>query len=174
MSDGEVSRIWGSQHERVSAFRGVDISLGCRFRPKQVTRVNFQHFIDAQNPVISVVLDELRAGQKRTHWMWFVFPQHVGLGQSGMARRFGLSSLEDANAYLSDPILGSRLVACTETVLAHRTKSARAIFGTPDDLKFRSCMTLFSIAAPQHPIFQRALNTFFAGECDPLTVALLA
>ena len=136
--------------------------------------MNFQHFIDAQNPVISVVMDELRAGGKRTHWMWFVFPQHVGLGRSGMARRFGLGSIEDARAYLTDPILGGRLVACTETVLAHRTKSALSIFGTPDDLKFRSCMTLFAIAAPQQPIFPSALDEFFAGEPDSLTVALLA
>jgi len=136
--------------------------------------VNFQHFIDAQNPVISVVLDELQAGQKRTHWMWFVFPQHVGLGRSGMAKRFGLGSIEDARVYLRDPILGGRLLACADAVLAHRTKSARSIFGTPDDLKFRSCLTLFAIAAPQQFIFQRALDEFFVGERDPLTVGLLA
>ena len=136
--------------------------------------MRFQHFVEAQNHVIAAVLDELRAGCKRTHWMWFVFPQHVGLGRSGMAKRFGLGSIEDARAYLTDPILGGRLVTCTETVLAHRTKSALSIFGTPDDLKFRSCMTLFAIAAPQQPIFQIALDEFFAGEPDPLTVALLA
>ena len=124
--------------------------------------------------VIAAVLDELRAGQKRTHWMWFIFPQHVGLGRSGMARRFGLGSIEEARDYLADPILGGRLAACTEEVLVHRTKSAREVFGTPDDLKFRSCMTLFAIAAPQPPIFQRALDEFFVGERDPLTVALLA
>ena len=124
--------------------------------------------------VIAAVLDELRAGQKRTHWMWFIFPQHVGLGRSGMARRFGLGSIEEAREYLADPILGGRLAACTEAVLVHRTKSAREVFGTPDDLKFRSCMTLFAIAAPQPPIFQRALDEFFVGERDPLTVALLA
>ena len=136
--------------------------------------MRFQHFVEAQNPVIEAVLDELRAGRKQTHWMWFIFPQHVGLGRSGMARRFGLGSIEDARAYLADPILGGRIVACTETVLAHRTKSARSIFGTPDDLKFRSCTTLFAIAAPQQPIFQIALDEFFAGKPDPLTVALLA
>ena len=136
--------------------------------------MKFQHFIEAQNSVISAVLDELRAGRKRTHWMWFVFPQHVELGRSGMARRFGLGSIEGAREYLADPILGGRLVACTEAVLAHRTKSAREIFGTPDDLKFRSCMTLFAMAEPRHSIFQRALDEFFGGEPDPLTVALLA
>jgi uncharacterized protein (DUF1810 family) len=136
--------------------------------------VKFQHFIDAQNPVIATVLDELQAGRKRTHWMWFVFPQHVGLGRSGMARRFGLGSLEDAREYLADPVLGGRLVVCTEAVLVHRTKLAREIFGSTDAMKFRSCMTLFAIAAPQSPIFQRALDEFFGGESDPLTMALLA
>jgi uncharacterized protein (DUF1810 family) len=136
--------------------------------------LKFHHFIEAQNPVIGIVLDELQAGQKRTHWMWFVFPQHVGLGRSGMARRFGLGSIEEVQEYLADPILGGRLAACTEAVLFHRAKSALAIFGTPDDLKFRSCMTLFAIAVPQQSIFKLALNTFFAGERDPLTVALLA
>ena len=136
--------------------------------------MRFQHFIEAQNPVIATVMDELQAGEKRTHWMWFVFPQHVGLGRSGMAKRFGLGSVEDASAYLTDPTLGSRLVDCTEAVWEHRMKSAQAIFGTPDDLKFRSCMTLFAIAAPQQPVFHLVLDSFFAGEPDPLTVALLA
>ena len=136
--------------------------------------MRFQHFIEAQDHVITAVLDELRAGCKRTHWMWFVFPQHVRLGRSGMARRFGLGSIDEARAYLADPILGGRLMACTEAVFAHRAKSARAILGTPDDLKFRSCMTLFAIAAPQSPIFQRALDEFFGGESDPLTMAQLA
>ena len=136
--------------------------------------MKFQCFVEAQNPVIATVLDELRAGQKRTHWMWFVFPQHIELGRSGMARRFGLGSIEEAREYLADPVLGGRLVACTDAVLAHRATSARAIFGTTDDLKFRSCMTLFAMAAPQYSIFQRALDEFFGGEPDPLTVALLA
>ena len=136
--------------------------------------MNFQKFIDAQDPVLSTVLDELRTGQKRTDWMWFVFPQHVGLGRSAMAKRFGLGSIEEASAYLTDPILGGRLVACTEVVLAHREKSALEIFGLTDEVKFCSCMTLFAIAASQQAIFQLALNTFFAGERDPLTVALLA
>ena len=91
-----------------------------------------------------------------------------------MARRFGLGPIEEAREYLADPVLGGRLVACTEAVLAHRAKSVRAVFGTPDDLKFRSCMTLFAIAAPQQSIFQRALDEFFGGERDPLTMALLA
>jgi uncharacterized protein (DUF1810 family) len=136
--------------------------------------VKFQHFVEAQNSVISAVFDELRAGRKQTHWMWFVFPQHVELGRSGMARRFGLASLEEAREYLADPILGGRLVVCTEAVLVHRTKLAREILGSTDAMKFRSCMTLFAIAAPQQSIFQRALDEFFVSERDPLTVALLA
>ena len=137
--------------------------------------MKFQHFIEAQNSVISAVLNELRAGRKQTHWMWFVFPQHVGLGRSGMARRFGLGSIEEAREYLADPILlAGRLFACTEVALANRARSAREIFGATDELKFRSCMTLFAIAEPQQAIFQLALNTFFAGELDPLTVALLS
>ena len=135
--------------------------------------MKFQHFVEAQNSVISAVLDELQAGRKQTHWMWFVFPQHVGLGRSGMARRFGLDSLEDAGEYLADPILGGRLVVCTEAVLVHRTKLAREIFGSTDAMKFRSCMTLFAIAAPHQSIFQRALDEFFVSERDPLTLALL-
>ena len=136
--------------------------------------MKFQHFVEAQNSVISAVFDELRAGRKQTHWMWFVFPQHVELGRSGMARRFGLASLEEAREYLADPILGGRLVVCTEAVLVHRTKLAREILGSTDAMKFRSCMTLFAIAAPQQSIFQRALDEFFVSERDPLTVALLA
>jgi uncharacterized protein (DUF1810 family) len=96
----------------------------------------FLHFIEAQNAVISTVLDELRAGQKRSHWMWFVFPQHVGLGRSVMAKRFGLKSLEEASAYLADPIPGGRLFAFTEAVLAHRAKSAREIFSPVAIFKF--------------------------------------
>lgn len=135
--------------------------------------MTFLHFIEAQNAVICTVLDELRAGQKRSHWMWFVFPQHVGLGRSVMAKRFGLKSLEEASAYLADPIPGGRLLACTEAVLAHRAKSAREFFGSPDEMKFRSCMTLFAAAAPQQLIFRLALDTFFGGKSDPLTLALL-
>ena len=136
--------------------------------------MKFQHFIEAQNPVMETVLGELRAGHKQTHWMWFVFPQHVGLGRSSIAKSFGIVSTIEASAFLTNPILCGRLLACTEAVLANRTKSARKIFGRPDDLKFRSCMTLFAIAAPQHPIFQLAIDIFFAGKRDPLTLALLA
>ena len=132
--------------------------------------MRFQHFLDAQDPVITTVLDELRRGTKRTHWMWFVFPQHVGLGQSAISKYYGLESVEAASAYLDNSILCGRLVACTEAVLANRSKSAREIFGTPDDLKFRSCMTIFAAAAPKLTVFQLALNTFFSGKRDPKTL----
>ena len=135
--------------------------------------VKFQHFLEAQNPVIATVLDELRGGTKRTHWMWFVFPQHVGLGRSAISKYYGLESVEAASAYLDNALLCGRLVACTEAVLANRAKSAREIFGTPDDLKFRSCMTIFATAAPHNSVFQLALNTFFSGRGDRRTLTLL-
>ena len=133
--------------------------------------MNLQRFVDAQAPVIDVVVAELEAGAKRTHWMWFIFPQIKTLGRSSTARYYGLESLEEARAYLADPVLGERLMACTRAVLAHRDKSVAAIFGSPDDLKFRSCMTLFGLAAPAETLFRQALDQFCEGEPDPLTVA---
>lgn len=135
--------------------------------------MNLQRFLDAQAPVISTVMAELAAGQKRTHWMWFVFPQLAALGRSGTAKFYGLADLDEARAYLAHPVLGERLRACTRAVLAHRGRSARAIFGTPDDLKFRSCMTLFGLAAPEDPLFGEALAAFYGGEADAATVALV-
>ncbi|GAA4414145.1 DUF1810 domain-containing protein [Quisquiliibacterium transsilvanicum] len=132
--------------------------------------MNLQRFVDAQAPVISTVMAELAAGEKRTHWMWFVFPQLAALGRSGTAKFYGLADLDEARAYLAHPVLGQRLRACTRTVLVHRGSSARAIFGTPDDLKFRSCMTLFGLAAPDEPLFGAALAAFYGGEADAATV----
>jgi uncharacterized protein (DUF1810 family) len=133
--------------------------------------VNVQRFIDAQAPVIDAVMAELNAGEKRTHWMWFIFPQLKALGRSATAKYYGLESMEEAKAYLTQPVLGERLRACTHATLGHRDRSANAIFGSPDDLKFRSSMTLFSIAAPAEPLFRQALQCFFEGHPDPLTVA---
>src|SRR5438552_18373980 len=109
-------------------------------------RFDLQRFLTAQEPVFETVLAELRAGGKRSHWMWFVFPQLAGLGRSSMARFYGISGIEEARAYLAHPLLGSRLDLCTRIVLASQSPSLHAIFGSPDDLKFRSCMTLFSLA----------------------------
>ena len=131
-------------------------------------------FLSAQSPVIDGVLAELRAGSKASHWMWFIFPQLGALGRSATARIYGIDDLEHARRYLDHPVLGPRLLECTRAVLAHGDRSAHAIFGSPDDLKFRSCMTLFGLAGPQHPEFRQALDLFYGGEPDPLTVRLLA
>jgi uncharacterized protein (DUF1810 family) len=106
-----------------------------------------ERFVKAQDGVVETALSELSRGRKQTHWMWFVFPQLRGLGSSSMAHAYGITSLAEARAYLSHPLLGPRLIRCTETVLAHDGRSLQAIFGSPDDKKFCSCMTLFSRAA---------------------------
>lgn len=129
-----------------------------------------QRFLEAQDPVYKQVLQELRKGDKTSHWMWFVFPQLRTLGRSATARFFGLDSVADAALYLAHPVLGARLKVCTQVLLLHQDKSAHAIFKSPDDLKFRSCMTLFHLAAPQEPLFQMALSQFFGGEGDALTL----
>ena len=134
---------------------------------------DLQRFVDAQRPVYDRVASELGAGRKRSHWMWFVFPQIAGLGSSAMARRYALADLTEARAYLAHPVLGPRLVACTTLVLAVDGRSAHQIFGSPDDLKFRSSMTLFGRAAGPRSVFQRALDTYFAGASDPMTLARL-
>ena len=139
----------------------------------------FTHFIAAQDPVYAAVLAELRAGAKRTHWMWFIFPQLAALGRSPTAKHFGLADLDAARVYLAHPVLGARLRDCTATVLAAGEatgRSAHAIFGSPDDLKLRSCLTLFEAAAPDaedKALFTRALTHFFAGARDPLTLDLI-
>jgi len=135
---------------------------------------NLTRFIKAQDPVLPQVRQELAAGQKRTHWMWFVFPQIAGLGHSAMARHYALSSLDEAKAYLVHPVLGPRLIALTGLVSQVQGRSALQIFGTPDDLKFHSSMTLFALAQPAEPAFQDALQQYFAGAPDHRTVALAA
>ena len=120
------------------------------------------------------VLQELGAGRKRTHWMWFVFPQLRALGQSPTAKRYGVASLDEARAYTGHPVLGPRLILCTDLVLATRQQTLHDIFGSPDDMKFRSSMTLFSRSSPTTPSFASALQQFCGGESDPKTVALLA
>ena len=134
---------------------------------------DLQRFVDAQAPVYAAVLAELRAGAKRSHWMWFVFPQIAGLGHSSTARHYAIASLEEAQAYLAHPVLGERLLTCTVLINQVQGRSAHAIFGSPDDMKFRSSMTLFARAAPSVPAFSEALGRYFAGEPDPLTLDLL-
>src|SRR5678816_1975098 len=116
-------------------------------------RFNLQRFVEAQDPVYERVLAELRRGRKTSHWMWFVFPQISGLGVSGMSRRYSISSLAEARAYFRHPILGPRLVECAKLVIAVQGKTVYDILGSPDDLKFRSCMTLFSRAAEDPGVF---------------------
>jgi uncharacterized protein (DUF1810 family) len=130
---------------------------------------DLQRFVDAQARVIDRVRAELKAGAKQSHWMWFVFPQIKGLGHSETARRYALHSLDEARAYLAHPVLGPRLRECTRLVLAVNGKAIGDIFGAPDDLKFRSSMTLFARATTE-PIFRQALDKFFAGEEDAETV----
>lgn len=136
-------------------------------------RFQLQRFVDAQEQVYETVLGELRAGRKRGHWMWFIFPQIVGLGRSAMAQRFALSSLEEASAYLAHPVLGRRLRECAMLVAGISGRSITEIFGNPDDMKFRSSMTLFARAAPDEPIFATCLRQYFGGEPDPQTLANL-
>src|SRR5476651_2648585 len=133
-----------------------------------------QHFVDAQASVYAAVLAELEAGKKRSHWMWFIFPQLQGLDRSDMARRYALDGLADARSYLAHPVLGARLFECSTLVRAIPERAIGAIFGTPDDLKFHSCMTLFAQARPGQSIFGDCLQKYFDGRRDAATLALLA
>lgn len=135
---------------------------------------NLQRFVDAQNPEFESVCAQLRNGRKTGCWMWFIFPQFRGLGSSHTSRRFAISSQAEAKAYMLHPILGPRLRECAVLVKAIRGSSVREIFGSPDDLKFRSCMTLFSQATPDNQVFLDALKKYFQGEFDPLTLKLLS
>ena len=134
---------------------------------------DLEPFVAAQAPVFTTALNELKAGQKHSHWMWFIFPQLRGLGHSSTAQFYGISSLDEARAYLAHPVLGPRLRQCTETVLAVEGRSLQAIFGSPDDLKFCSSMTLFTLAAGEvGSVFERALDRYCASRLDERTVAL--
>jgi uncharacterized protein (DUF1810 family) len=135
---------------------------------------HLERFVQAQAPLYAQALAELRAGRKRSHWMWFVFPQIAGLGSSAMAQRYAIASLDEARAYLAHPILGARLRECAQAMLAVTGASAHDILGSPDDLKFHSSMTLFHRAAPAEPVFGSCLRKYFAGEPDSQTVRLLA
>lgn len=130
-----------------------------------------QRFVDAQDPVIDDACSELRAGRKRSHWMWFVFPQLAGLGYSAMAQRYAIASLAEARAYLAHPLLGPRLRDCSALVLAVEGRDVHQIFGAPDDLKFWSSMTLFDVAAPSEPVFRDCLNKYFGGQSDRGTLS---
>jgi uncharacterized protein (DUF1810 family) len=134
----------------------------------------FDHFITAQDLVYVTVLAELRGGLKRTHWMWFIFPQLRALGRSDRAIRYGIADLDEAGAYLQHDVLGPRLIECASLVLAVEGRTAIQIFGEIDALKLRSSMTLFAHAAQEVAVFRDVLVKYFAGEEDALTVGLLA
>jgi uncharacterized protein (DUF1810 family) len=136
---------------------------------------DLRRFLEAQDPVFEEVCRELRAGRKQSHWMWFIFPQIAGLGSSAMAVRYAISSLQEAKAYLKEPILGPRLRLCTQLVMLTEGRSIEQIFGYPDDLKFHSSMTLFASASPDDEIFDAqifkdALQKYFAGKPDQKTL----
>ena len=134
---------------------------------------DLQRFVDAQAPVYEQVRRELTVGRKQSHWMWFVFPQIAGLGQSPMSIRFAIASLDEAKAYLAHPVLGARLRECAQLTLDVEAKTARDIFGGIDEMKFRSSMTLFARAASDEDLFQRCIDKYFAGASDPTTLAKL-
>jgi uncharacterized protein (DUF1810 family) len=134
---------------------------------------NLRRFVDAQQPVLEQVSSELRAGYKVTHWMWFIFPQIRGLGFSHMANTYAISSREEAEAYLSHPLLGPRLRECTRLVNAVQGRSIEEIFGDPDFLKFRSSMTLFAHATSDNQVFLDALDKYYGGERDDSTLQKL-
>jgi uncharacterized protein (DUF1810 family) len=137
------------------------------------TETKLAEFVLAQDAVYDDVRRELAAGRKETHWIWFIFPQMAGLGSSFMSRKFGIASKAEARSYLDHVVLGPRLRECIQLMLSLPGRSIGSILGHPDDLKFRSCMTLFAAAAPEEPLFKAALEKFCAGERDPLTIRIL-
>ncbi|MEM1419994.1 MAG: DUF1810 domain-containing protein [Pseudomonadota bacterium] len=140
---------------------------------REVAISDLNRFRAAQERDHAQALAELRAGRKLTHWIWYVLPQLRDLGRSERALFYGISDAEEAAAYLADPVLGPRLKECVTAVLQHSDKTAHEIFGSPDDLKFRSCMTLFHLVEPSEPLFRQALDAFYGGDLDAQTERLL-
>ncbi|WP_029433195.1 DUF1810 domain-containing protein [Blastococcus sp. URHD0036] len=136
-------------------------------------RFDLQRFVDAQSGTYEQALAELRAGAKRSHWMWFVFPQVAGLGRSSTAQRYAVPGLDEARAYLAHPVLGPRLVECARVLARLEGRTAEQVFGPVDAVKLRSSMTLFAAAAPDEPVFGEVLDAFFAGERDDATTSRL-
>jgi uncharacterized protein (DUF1810 family) len=134
---------------------------------------DLRRFVQAQETDYEHALSEIRSGRKRSHWMWYIFPQVEGLGNSANARRYSIKSAAEAKAYLAHPVLGPRLVACAEAALAVEGRSAIDIFGPPDDMKLRSCATLFASVSSDGSVFHRVIDTYFRGEHDELTLTLL-
>lgn len=143
-------------------------------KPDEMSDVyNLNRFVQAQQSVYEQALSEIKSGKKRSHWMWYVFPQFDGLGLSDTSKRYSIKSIAEAKAYLSHPILGSRLIECAEAVLSIEGRTANEIFGSPDDMKLKSCATLFSSVSPGKSVFDQLLDKFFQGERDDRTLRLL-
>lgn len=136
-------------------------------------KYDLDRFVEAQKGVYDQALAEIRSGQKQTHWMWFVFPQLAGLGSSPMARKYAIQNLDEAREYLKHGVLGARLRECAEAVVSVSGKSAREIFGSPDDLKLRSCATLFAQVSPEDSVFHRIIRQYYSSEPDEETIRLL-
>lgn len=134
---------------------------------------DLDRFVSAQAAVYEKALSELKSGHKRSHWMWYIFPQVEGLGYSSTSRHYAIKSLEEAKAYLAHPTLGPRLLECAEAVMKVEGRSATQIFGSPDDMKLRSCATLFARASPAGSVFERLLNKYYEGEPDARTLQRL-
>jgi uncharacterized protein (DUF1810 family) len=135
---------------------------------------DLRRFVDAQAGVYDRALAELRRGRKQSHWMWFVFPQCAGLGRSAMSERYAIRSAAEARAYLTDPLLGQRLLECADALLAVTGRTAREILGSPDDMKLRSSATLFAAVSPSRSVFHRILEHYYGGVEDPITLRFLA
>lgn len=134
---------------------------------------NLERFVEAQSRNYDAALAELAAGQKRSHWMWYIFPQIAGLGHSATAQRYAISGLDEAAAYLDHPLLGARLRKCCEQLLQLEGRTAHQIFGSPDDMKLRSSMTLFSAAEGGNSVFDQVLDKYYGGEVDSRTQEIL-
>ena len=135
--------------------------------------MSLTRFITAQDPVYNDVLSELKSGQKRSHWMWFIFPEIDGLGHSAMAKRYAIKSADEAREYLSHPVLAKRLIECAETVKGIQDRSASQIFGYPDDMKFRSSLTLFASVSGEASIFHDLITKYYTGKPDERTIEIL-
>jgi uncharacterized protein (DUF1810 family) len=136
--------------------------------------LTLERYIKAQASIYPRALGELKRGHKQSHWMWYVFPQIAGLGHSAMSHSYAIQSVEEAREYLAHPVLGARLRECCQAVMALEGRSAHEIFRSPDDLKFRSCLTLFAQAAPEETLFRDLLERYFGGKADAATLELLA
>ena len=134
---------------------------------------NLNRFVEAQETTYDIALSEIKNGYKQSHWMWFIFPQLRGLGESPMSFLYGLQDLEEGKAYLAHPVLRRRLIACCEALLTHEDKTAQDILGEIDARKLRSCMTLFALVCEENSIFHQVLSRFFCGQQDPLTLTLI-